>query len=310
MVIRIQECPNEILYIIFGIVVHEGGSGQALDLALVCHRFKPIGLYYLHESLCITSSGAGVLKKFSHIAMVFSLEDGSLPTMPSARSPLQHLFLGLSPEDRDSVVINGYIRRHLPRLLTVAAPTLITLSLWNVRLPSRVYTEDLSFPLLNELTLLGDDPNTGLPKLLPAHIFPRLTHLHALNNIPQPALLSCPTLTHVRLRQAVHSFTWPPLPLHVLSPSSPIMSQADSNGEVTPGGESSQPGDNWKVFILQPSQSLLWNNGFDEIMFRWVLLTRGKARVVPWEHPGKDLDQLEQAKRHWVDRRNGGRGCW
>jgi len=308
MITSIQDCPNEILYIIFGLSLQGGGSAQALDLALVCRRFKPIGLYYLYESLCIKSSGLGVVKKFEHIARVFSLENRSLPIISSAHAPIQHLFLGLSPEDRTSTVIDSFICYYLPRLLDVAAQTLTTLSLWNVRLPSQLHTEDLSFPLLTELTLLGDDRNSRCPGLPPPSIFPRLTHLHAWNNISEPALLSCPTLTHVRLRQAVYAFAWPPLPRHTLGPSSPIMTQTDSNDGITSGGNAPQPGDNWKVFILQPSQSLLAD--FREICFRWFLLTRGRASIIPCEDPRKHFDGLEQAKRDWLDRQKGGNGCW
>jgi len=49
--VSIRGCTNEILHVIFGLAIQEGGS-YALDLALACHHFEPIGLYHTYESLC------------------------------------------------------------------------------------------------------------------------------------------------------------------------------------------------------------------------------------------------------------------
>lgn len=66
--VSIRDCTNEILYVIFGLAIQEGGSGYALDLALACHHFEPIGLYHTYESLCVTGSGLGAPQEFIQVA--------------------------------------------------------------------------------------------------------------------------------------------------------------------------------------------------------------------------------------------------
>lgn len=62
-VVSTQNCKNEILCIIFGLAVKEGGLGRAQDLALVSYHLKPIDLWHLYESPKSSYTSQGVFSR-------------------------------------------------------------------------------------------------------------------------------------------------------------------------------------------------------------------------------------------------------
>jgi hypothetical protein len=301
-----NNCPPELHSYIFELACTDDGS-TSRSLALVSKYFRDVAKPFQYQSIALAGP-AQIVNLLTH-----------LEKTPPHRRRIRHLFLSdHSYHECDlAPLVTPFDSAKILRLVTLAAPTLETLSLFAAS-PS-TSTSILAgifhtyFPRLIELSVAGFYP---FPQT--AGNLPRLERLHLRGNRNPYGLLqagaldvACPALTHLRVSGLSMAISF----------VNEVEEALGDGGHVVPDLFPAKMPNNLRVLLLQAAptpvfvgRSTLARKKEETMVER----LRGLERTEPG-HSGVQVALLERsstqstydaAKREWIDRLHGGRGCW
>ncbi|PIL37522.1 hypothetical protein GSI_01216 [Ganoderma sinense ZZ0214-1] len=324
--------PVELLTQIFTYACTDGGH-TGYSLLLVSKHIRAVSSPLRFHSISLTRASVEQVIQFSSCLLAeraLSKDTGATPRVRHLcltavkRSVIQHS-LGDEEEDTEQLEFNANVMT----LLAIVAPDLLTLSLV-AKLPFYVPGLSLpdirrvSFPVLQELSITSDHVLFSLADLAPppspvgaSTVFPNLTHLHwTCEDFPSrnvislyPWIAAAPRLTHfrisnlnrrseglVQLRAAI-------APDDGMAPWFPNLEHIVVQPSTPPAIRRQSPYPHGFVYTLFVDTLRLLQNAA-KCQFS-LLAGRERRIMISQEGPFGDV-----AKREWLDRIAGGRGCW
>ena len=257
---------------------------------------------------------------------------GALKAVPHPTVPIQvrHLYIADARNHMMQGMSNPARRAEeamvLRELLVLASPTVETVSIVSLTSnrtssPDHIVLDDLHLPKLTELTLRGC---YSIP--LQASFAPRLSRLHISSDVlfsPFARLIPkfYPKLTHIRISRLEYvRHLEDTLQTLCITMGLPLR-RDNQRGEDDPNTRSPTPPAAVRAtrfIFVEPGPGHWIGIGGEPVLavssereMLWRLLQQLDTLVILPQHPGYGRDnEVIRAKAQWLDRLNGGVGCW